>query len=194
MARMTERADQATQRQQIIDVSYGLFSRRGVRDVTLDELIKGSGVDGETFYRHFAGKNDIVLAFLEERERLWTHGVVRSGARDRGQTSEEQLLAIFDVFDDWFRRDDYEACAFINVLLEMGSGHPLGQASIRYLANIRRMVEGFAAEASLRDPEDFAQSWHLLMKGAIVSAAEGDRDAAVRARKMARWLIADHRS
>ena len=35
-----------------------------------------------------------------------------------GLTPEERLLAIFDVFDDWFHRDDFEACSFINVLLE----------------------------------------------------------------------------
>jgi hypothetical protein len=48
-------------------------------------------------------------------------------------------------------------------------------------------------EAGLRDPEEFARSWHILMKGAIVQAAEGDRGAAKRAQEMARALIERHR-
>ena len=46
-----------------------------------------------------------MLDFLEERERLWTRGRVEAGALERGVTPEEQLLAIFDVFDEWFREE-----------------------------------------------------------------------------------------
>ena len=49
-----------------------------------------------------------------------------------------------------------------------------------------------AEEASLSDPDSFARSWHILMKGSIVSAAEGDPNAAQRAKAMARRLIEDH--
>ena len=36
------------------------------------------------------------------------------------------------------------------------------------------------------------RSWHILMKGSIVSAAEGDPSAAQRANAMAGRLIEDH--
>ena len=42
-------------------------------------------------------------------------------------------------------------------------------------------------------PGSFAHSWHILMKGSIIAAAEGDVDAAQRARSMARLLIAEYR-
>ena len=103
-------------------------------------------------------------------------------------------LAIFDVFDDWFHRDDFEACSFINVLLEMGADHPVGRASAVHLANIRSVVSGFAAEAALAEPEQFALSWHILMKGGIVQAAEGDRLAARRGRALGELLIAANRA
>jgi hypothetical protein len=53
-------------------------------------------------------------------------------------------------------------------------------------------VRQLAEEASLSDPDSFSRSWHILMKGSIVSAAEGDPNAAQRARAMARRLIEDH--
>lgn len=181
-------------RERILDVAYALFSRRGVRGVGVNELISRSGVAKATFYRHFASKDDLVLAFLERRDQQWTVEKIISEARRRGTTPEDQLLAIFDVFADWFARDDFEACSFVNILLEMGPDHPLGQASIDYLAKIRGHVRQLAEEAGLRDAEGFARSWHILMKGSIVSAAEGDRAAAGRARQMAGWLIAHHRA
>ena len=50
-----------------------------------------------------------------------------------------------------------------------------------------------ALAAGLTDVEDFASSWHILMKGAIILAAVGDLEAAHRAQKMARSLIQQHK-
>lgn len=180
--------------QRIIDAGYRLFSKRAVRDVAMDDVVVASGVAKATLYRHFATKNDLVLAILNRREADWTFGIVEQGARSRSADPEGRLLAIFDVFDDWFHRDDFEACTFISVLLEMGAGHPLGRASSKHLATIRRVVSGFAAEAGLADPHEFARSWHILMKGCIVQAAEGDRLAARRARALGAMLIAANRA
>jgi AcrR family transcriptional regulator len=180
-------------RERILETAYDLFARRGIRDVGVDEIIERSGVAKATLYRHFPSKDALVLAFLDRREQLWTHGFVEAGAKKRGRTPEEQLLAIFDVFDGWFRTKDFEACSFINVLLELGPRHEAGKASIDYLENIRGVVRSLAKEAGLRDPESFARSWHILMKGSIISATEGDVDAAKRAQKLAALLIEQHR-
>jgi AcrR family transcriptional regulator len=180
-------------RERILDSAYQLFSRRGIRAVGMDEVVDTAKVAKATLYRHFRTKDDLVLAFLAQREQLWTLGFVELEARRRGFTAEERLLAIFDVFDEWFRREDFEACSFINVLLEMGLDHPAGIACVDYLENIRGIVRGLAAEAELRDPDAFARSWHILMKGSIISAAEGDADAAQRAKAMARLLIEEYR-
>jgi AcrR family transcriptional regulator len=180
-------------RQRILDAAYDLFSRRGVRAVGIDEVIERAGVAKATLYRHFPSKDELVLAFLDLREQRWTRDFVEAGALSRGSGAEERLLAIFDVFDEWFHRDDFEASVFINVLFEMGPEHPAGSASILHLERIREVVRRFAREADLRDGEAFARSWHILMQGSIVSAAEGDAEAARRAKAMARQLIESHR-
>ena len=156
-------------------------------------MIDHAGVATATLYRHFASKDELVLAFLEMREQRWTHDFVEAGAQRGGSNPEERLLAMFDVFDEWFHLDDFEACSFINVLLEMGPQHPAGDASVEYLDHIRSIVRRFADEAGLCDTESFARSWHILMNGSIVSAAEGDVDAARRGKAMARLLIDSYR-
>jgi AcrR family transcriptional regulator len=188
------RAAQNEPLHRILSTAYELFSRRGIRDVGINELIERSGVAKSTFYRHFPSKDALVLAFLALRDQVWTVDLIVAEARSRGNSPEQRLLAIFDVFGDWFQRDDFEACTFINVLLEMGPEHPLGEASIGYLARIRGHIQALAEEAGLRDTEEFACSWHILMKGSIISATEGDFLASKRAQQMAGWLIAHHRS
>src|SRR5215218_448839 len=181
-------------RDRILETSYELFSRRGVQAVGIDELIARAGVAKATLYRHFPSKDDLVLAFLRLREERWTRGWVEREARQRAADPEEQLLAIFDAFDEWFHREDFEACSFINVLLEWADrNHPIGRASALHLANIRSFLTTLATEAGLGDPATFAHSWHILMKGSIVAAGEGDRDAARRAKAMGRALIESYR-
>ena len=190
----SETAVAATARQRILDNAYDLFSRRGIRAVGIEEVISRSAVAKATLYRHFPSKDDLVLAFLEQREQIWTRQIVEAGATERGATAEERLLAIFDVFHDWFQREDYEGCSFVKVLLETADrDSPVGAASVHYLENIRAIVRELAEEAELRDPEAFALSFHILMKGAIVQAAEGDREAAHRAKAMAEFLLEQHR-
>ena len=111
-------------RERILDASYELFSQRGIRAVGVNEVIERAGVATATLYRHFPSKDRLVLAFLEMREQRWTHGLVEAAAQRRAPAPEERLLALFDVLDEWFHRDDFEACSFINVLLEMGPQAP----------------------------------------------------------------------
>jgi AcrR family transcriptional regulator len=181
-------------RQRIPDSAYELFSRRGVRAVGIDEVITNASVAKATLYRHFDSKDALVLAFLQQREQLWTKNWVEAEARRRGETPEEQLLAIFDLFDEWFQKDDFEGCSFINILLEMNDRETaIGKASADHLTNIRSIIRTLAVEAELHDPDQFAHSWHILMKGSIVAAGEGDREAAMRAQAMGRLLIEQHR-
>ncbi len=182
-------------RERIIATAYELFTRRGIRDVGVDEVVEKANVAKTTLYRHFPSKDELVLAFLDEREQQWTVEIVDRRSAERAEDPEGQLLAIFDVFDDWFhRRTDYEACSFVKVLMEMGGEGPIGQACIAHLDKTRAIVRDRAQRAGLRDPAEFSASWNILMKGSIVAAAEGDVNAARRAKTMAVRLIDEHRS
>src|SRR5271165_684999 len=108
MARLDVATPTPSARERILCAAYELFGRRGIRAVGTDEVIHRAGVAKATLYRHFATKNDLVLAVLERREELWTHGLIEAQSELRGNTPEEQLLAIFDVMHDWFQaRDGY---------------------------------------------------------------------------------------
>ena len=180
-------------RERILDAAYELFSQRGIQAVGVNEVIQRAGVATATLYRHFPSKEKLVLAFLDLREQRWTKDLIEAGAIRRGSNPEEQLLAIFDVLDEWFHREDFEAGSFIKVLLELGPKNPAGDASVRHLEQLRAIARHLAEEAGLRDTDSFARSWHILIQGSIVVAAEGDTQAAQRAKTMAHQLIQQHR-
>jgi len=182
-----------TARDRILETAYELFARHGIQAIGVDEIIRQADVAKATFYNHFPSKNDLVLEFLNLREERWTKTWIDGEARHRADIPEEQLLTIFDLFDEWFHREDFEADSFVNVLLELGPTHPAGRASIEHLGNVRAIITQLAEEAGLRATESFTRSWHILMKGSIVCAAAGDIEAGKRAQEMAKLLIEQHR-
>jgi AcrR family transcriptional regulator len=187
-------AQPANARERILQTAYELFSRHGIRAVGVDTVVAESGVAKMTLYRHFPSKDDLVLAFLERREQQWTRGWVEADTARRSTTPEERLLAIFDIFDEWFHKRDFEGCSFINVLLEIEDpSHVVHNAAVENLATIRAFLRGVAEEVGVPDPDAFARQWHILMKGSIIAAAEGDVDAARRAQEVGKLLLAQAR-
>ena len=179
-------------RDRILDTAYDLFSQHGVRAVGVDRIVAESGVAKMSLYRHFPSKDTLVLAFLQEREQRWTKDWLGAEVERRAAAPAARMLAIFDVFGEWFQLADFEGCSFINVLLEFDDrASPVRQASADHLRNIRSFVSRLAAEAGAADPDALAHKWHILMKGSIVAAGEGDDLAARRAQEMGRLLLAD---
>jgi AcrR family transcriptional regulator len=190
---MTTTSEALSARERLIETCYALFTRRGICDVGVDEVVAKAGVAKATLYRHFPSKDDLVLAFMERRAEVWTAEVIDRQPRERAEDPKEQLLALFDVLDEWFhRRSDYEACSFVKVLFEVGAEGRIGKACIGHLDKIRDVLRERAEEAGLRDAKGLAWSLNILVKGSIVCAAEGDVDSARRAKPVAAWLIKEH--
>ena len=55
----------------ILAVAAELFYAEGLRATGVDTIIVKAGVAKATFYKHFPTKDDLVLAFLERRDRDW---------------------------------------------------------------------------------------------------------------------------
>ena len=186
--RSRERQDSG--RERVSRAAYELFSREGVRTVGVDAVVERAGTAKMTLYRNFPSKDDLILDFLRRREQLWTREWLEVESQRRGDTPQEQLLAIFDVFTEWFNEPDFEGCSFLTTMIEVNDqDHPVHQAAVMHLANIRSYIQSLAAAAGISDTDAFARKWHILMKGAIMAAHEGDADAAVRARQVGELLL-----
>ena len=180
-------------RDRVRRAAYELFSREGARAVGVDTVIARAGVAKMTLYRNFRSKDDLILDFLRCREELWTRQWLITEVASRAASPAQQLLAIFDVFSEWFARPDFEGCAFLTTMIEFTDrDHPAYRASVEHLANIRQFIRALAADAGVDDTDSFARQWHILMKGSIMAAHEGDTQAGHRARELGELLLRKH--
>ena len=177
-------------RDRILTAAYDLFSRSGVRAVGVDTITAEADVAKMTLYRNFGSKNDLALAFLELREERWVKGWLQPETQARAASPAGRLLAIFEIFTEWFEHDDFEGCPFVTSLLEFEDrDNPVRQACVEHLAGIRAYLCELATAAGAQDPERLAAQWHVLLQGSIVAAHEGDLDAAMKARELGLLLL-----
>ncbi len=64
-----ERADAARNRERILAAARELIARKGVRQITLEEVAKAAGVGRATLFRRFPDRATLLLALLDEHER-----------------------------------------------------------------------------------------------------------------------------
>jgi len=123
----------------------------------------------------------------------WMMTRAESDVLTRSSSGEGRLLASFDVVGDWLNGRDHEGASVIDAVLKLNRRHPVGRVVARQAPRIRTAIVDLARQAGLVDVEEFADSWSILLKGAVLHAAEGDLGAPARARRMGGDLIARHR-
>ena len=177
-------------RERILDTAFRLFYARGIRAVGVDTIIAESGVAKATFYKHFPAKDDLVLAYLDKVDAVWT-GQLRSAAEAAGEDPADQLVGLFDALSTACRRDGYRGCAFINAAAEAVPGTPVHERTVAHKQAVLAWVRELSARAGVVDPDALARSLTLLLDGGLSDGAlAADPASALAAKETARQLVA----
>ena len=91
-------------RDRLLRTAARLFYAEGIRAVGMDRLVAEAAVTRSTCYRHFAGKGDLVLAYLDSVDRLIREAV---GAIVADRPPAEALLGIFECYGDFAMSEDF---------------------------------------------------------------------------------------
>jgi AcrR family transcriptional regulator len=183
-------AEVGAARERLLRTAYALFQRNSLNTVGVDRIVAEADVAKTTLYRHFPSKDDLAVSVLGHHEDVWMRGWLEHAIERHGETAGARLLGLFDAFDDWFHRDDYEGCLFTRALLETRDpANPVRAAAAAGLENVRALIRGLAEEAGVHDPDVFALQIQMLLLGATVAAVYGDLDAAQQARDVARLVL-----
>jgi AcrR family transcriptional regulator len=178
-------------RERLLTAAEELFYAEGIRAVGVERILTESGVGRASFYRHFAGKDDLILVVLaraDERWRDWLRATIDS----YGLPAVERPVALFDALGEWLDGAGYRGCAFINAMIEAADcDGPIHAAVVAHKDAVTDYVDALLAAAGRDDHAELAPDVMLLIEGAMVtSIREGDSRAAARAGRIARVLLA----
>jgi len=176
-------------RDRILDTAFRLFYARGLRAVGVDTIIAESGVAKATFYRHFPAKDDLILAYLDKVDRVWT-GQLEAAAQAAGPAPGDQLVGLFDALTTACRRPGYRGCAFINAAAETAPGTPIHDRTVGHKQKVLAWIRDLAQRAGATDPDQLARALTLLLDGGLASGAlDADPESPTTARSTAGVLV-----
>ena len=185
-----------TGRERLLAAAIDLFYRNGFVAVGIDQIIAAAGVTKTTFYKHFEGKDDLMVAAVQRRDEWESQAWGRAVRKIAGDDPVKQLLAMVDVMDLWFNEPDFHGCMFISAAAEFPNPHdPVHQAAAAYKQRTRdhRRDLARAAGAAGAAAETFADCYTALLEGALaLRQMNGRNDAARVVRPAIEQLIATY--
>lgn len=176
-------------KEKILATAFRLFYAQGLRAAGIDTIIAESGVAKATFYKYFPAKDDLVLAYLEKVDGIWT-GQLHAAAEAAGPDPAARLVGLFDALGSACRRDGYRGCAFINAAAESASGTRVHERTVAHKEHVRAWIRELAVQAGAPDPDQLARSLTLVLDGGLASGVlDADPAAAAAARFTASQLV-----
>jgi AcrR family transcriptional regulator len=181
----------ATQaRERMLATAEDLFYREGIRAVGIDRVLAVSGVGKGSLYRHFAGKDELVIAVLRRRDQEWREWLAET-VTARNLPAAARPLAVFDALAERFTRGDFRGCAFINTMVETADrDSPVHAVAVEHKNRVIDYLQTLLEEAGHPGGRELAEELSLLIDGAIVMAVrDGRPTAAHRAKVIAGHLL-----
>lgn len=117
-------------RQRLLDTATRLFYTEGIHAVGIDRIIAEAGVAKATFYNHFPSKDDLVLAYIEDQDRIGREAVAALPVRP----PREMIAAIMDRIGAAVMVGDWRGCPFLNAAAE----YPDPRSAVRRAIDRRR--------------------------------------------------------
>ncbi|MEV6683871.1 TetR/AcrR family transcriptional regulator [Streptomyces sp. NPDC051130] len=156
-------------RRRILETSARLFGEQGVRAVGMQQVIDATGVGKSLLYREFAGKDELVAAWLRESDARWWEQAERVTAPHSGDPVR-QVLALMEFLHASVREPDFHGCIFYTTSSEFRDPeHPGRREAKSHLQALRVWLRDKGALAGAADPDGMADALMLVVGGLLAN-------------------------
>ncbi|WP_444963909.1 TetR/AcrR family transcriptional regulator [Nocardiopsis sp. M1B1] len=179
-------------REKLLSAAARLFYAHGMTATGIDAVTAEAGVAKMSLYNNFSSKEELTLAYLQERHREWLHLYRRR--LEGADTPREGVLAVFDAYVDHASaayEHGFRGCGLLNAAAELPAGAP-GRARVReHKEQVEALVAGHLER--ITDPDTAARTARhcsFLLEGSMARAGlEGAPDRLLEARAIAAALV-----
>lgn len=155
-------------RLRLLTTAIGLFYAEGIHSVGVDRIVAEAKVTRATFYRHFPGKDDLILAYLREVHRMEREAIEAAVAAHRSPV--ECLLAVAGFIAGNIASPGFRGCAFLNAAAEYpGADHPVHQEIIAHRQWFLETLTTLMAQVHAETADPAARHFVMLRDGAMAA-------------------------
>lgn len=179
--------------ERILKTASDLFYKEGVRAVGIQRVIDEAGIAKASLYAHYASKDDLVAACIDDRAAA-ARAQVEAALADPALDARGRLLRFFDLQAEGIADPSFRGCPILNAASEIAEAdHPARAAARRQRAWLHQTLTKLAADAGATAPEDLAGALVVLHDGAAMAALADESPAAARhARRAVEQLLDAH--
>lgn len=153
-------------RDRIFDVAKDLFYRRGIRAVGVETIVEAAGATKMSLYRSFSSKDDLVAAYLRERDSRYWHWWDKI-VEQHADSPRSQLRALLKSIAERTLTPNYRGCPFTNAAVEFPEpDHPSRAIAAANKEELRRRLTELSEQLGARNPPELADQLLLLIEGA----------------------------
>lgn len=157
-------------RQRIIETASSLFYKNGYNATGINEIISESGIAKATLYNHFKSKEDICISYLRFKNSTFLRDIeVFADSKSQGV---DQILALFDFLQLFFKDNDFNGCWCIKTVAEIPMDNRRVREEIQtqkneFLQLIEELITNNLDTIPTQETPSMARKVYLLYESAI---------------------------
>ncbi|MFG3094559.1 TetR/AcrR family transcriptional regulator [Streptomyces sp. NPDC048202] len=155
-------------RARLLDTATRIFYTEGIHSVGVDRIIAEAQVTRATLYRHFKGKEELILAYLAQAD----HGIRGQVAAIRGQglSAADTVRAVSRSIAEGIRSPGFRGCAFLNAAAEYPDPeHPVHRAVLAHRRWFLETATELMADAGCSPADAVGRHFVMLRDGAMAA-------------------------
>ena len=160
-------------KEHIVTIASSSFYTNGYNATGINEIIAKSEIAKATLYHHFKSKEDICVAYLENRH-MYFMKELKDYIKEKNE-GQQKLIAIFDFLRDLYRKGDFHGCWGIKTLGELPPENQkivsvIQRQKKELLLFLGEIVGDTIANISRAETEKISGGLYLLYEGAITES------------------------
>ncbi|MFE9011429.1 TetR/AcrR family transcriptional regulator [Streptomyces cyaneofuscatus] len=160
-------------RARLLDTATRIFYAEGIHSVGVDRIIAEAQVTRATLYRHFTGKEELVLAYLDQADRGIRAGI--EAARTGEESAADAVRAVGRFITGGIQSPGFRGCAFLNAVAEYPApAHPIHQAVLAHRQWFLDTVTELLAQVGDRPAVEAGRHLVMLRDGAMAAGCLSD--------------------
>ena len=142
-----------------------MFYNEGYNQTGINQIIEEAGVAKASMYQHFRSKEDIAVAYLQERHINWMRDL-KTFVSDE-TTNTGKVIKSFDYLQAWLSEVDYRGCGFQNIICDLPKDHQkIKDQVVLHKNEVKELVLSLLQEVI--NPDELCNELLVLLEGAII--------------------------
>lgn len=155
---------------QLVTSALTLFYQNSVNSIGINEVLKEAGVAKRTLYNHFSSKEELVLATLEKRHKIYLNWLEQT--LDKANTDKDVISFLFNALSSWFTGSaselgEFKGCFFINTAAEFNNK---GSDIFKHCVDHKNAVKALIQSKLSSKNKSLTEAIYIMQEGAIVAA------------------------